>query len=67
MSHINACEGIYQGEKAIYLRAGRYEAIMLPETGGNLIAFRDVESGYRFLREPNQGEIESFKQNSGGY
>ena len=31
MSTSSAFEGIYQGQKAIYLRAGAYEAVMLPE------------------------------------
>ncbi|AJY74077.1 aldose 1-epimerase [Paenibacillus beijingensis] len=65
MSQCSAFEGIYQGDRAIYLRADRYEAVMLPEIGGNLIAFRDVESGYRFLREPEMGEMERFRQNPG--
>ncbi|MBW7474588.1 aldose 1-epimerase [Paenibacillus oenotherae] len=43
---------MYLGEKAIWLEGGRYEAALLPDNGGNLIAFRDTESGYRFLREP---------------
>lgn len=40
------------GEKAVWLRAGRYEAAMLPELGGNLTVFRDLERGFRFLHEP---------------
>jgi aldose 1-epimerase len=56
-----AYEGTYQGEKAVWLKAGRYEAAILPEIGGNLIAFRDVESGYHFLHEPSEDEMESFK------
>lgn len=65
MKQRQAYEGTYQGEKAIWLKSGRYEAVMLPEIGGNLIAFRDVESGYRFLREPAEGEMETFKSNPG--
>ncbi|MFC4099701.1 aldose 1-epimerase [Paenibacillus xanthanilyticus] len=61
MSEIKAFEGTYQGERAIYLRAGRYEAALLPEIGANLIAFRDVENGNRFLHEPTEEEFASFK------
>lgn len=64
MNH-KAFEGAYQGEKAVWLQYGPYEAIMLPEIGGNLIAFRDNESGYRFLREPAESEMEQFKENPG--
>jgi len=56
-----AFAGTYQGEQAVWLQAGRYEAAVLPEIGANLIAFRDVESGYRFLHEPTLEEMESFK------
>jgi len=61
MSQITAYEGTYQGEKAVWLKAGRYEAAVLPEIGGNCIAFRDTETGYRFLHEPTPEEMESFK------
>ncbi|WP_106766172.1 aldose 1-epimerase [Paenibacillus faecalis] len=60
-----AFEGSYQGEKAVWLQFGRYEAVMLPEIGGNLVAFRDKESGYRFLREPAETEMQQFKDNPG--
>ncbi len=39
-------QGLYFKESAIYLQAGKYEAIVLPEIGGNLIAFRDTERPY---------------------
>jgi aldose 1-epimerase len=52
--------GDYQGEKAIWLRAGQYEAALLPEIGGNLIAFRDTEKGYSLLREPSIEEMADF-------
>lgn len=55
-----AWEGHYQGERAVFLRCGPYEAIMLPEIGGNLIAFRDVERGYRILHEPAPEEMAAF-------
>ncbi|KKC47634.1 MULTISPECIES: aldose 1-epimerase [Paenibacillus] len=60
----SAFEGIYQGQKAIYLRAGAYEAVMLPEIGGNLVAFRDLVNGYRFLREPAHEDMQKFRENS---
>ncbi|MFD0696976.1 aldose 1-epimerase [Paenibacillus sp. GCM10027628] len=56
-----AFEGTYQGEQAIWLQAGRYEAAVLPEIGANLIAFRDMDNGYRFLHEPAADEMEAFK------
>lgn len=65
MAQRTAYEGTYQGEKAVWLKSGCYEAVLLPEIGGNLIAFRDVESGYRFLREPGEQEMEAFKSNPG--
>jgi aldose 1-epimerase len=54
--------GEFHGEKAVWLRAGQYEAAVLPEIGANLIAFRDTENGYRFLREPAEEEMTSFKE-----
>lgn len=56
-----AFTGTYQGEPAVWLKAGRYEAAVLPGVGANLIAFRDVQNGYRFIREPEQDEMKAFK------
>ncbi|GGA40336.1 aldose 1-epimerase [Paenibacillus physcomitrellae] len=67
MNQYQAYEGTYQGEKAIWLKAGSYEAVMLPDTGGNLIAFKDKEKGFSFLREPEEGKIEEFKASPGVY
>ncbi|AHV97174.1 aldose 1-epimerase [Paenibacillus sabinae] len=64
---ILAYEGQFEGEAAVWLKAGRYEAAVLPETGGNLIAFRDTKNGFRFLREPGEDGIETFKQSPGVY
>ncbi|MGM1045868.1 MAG: aldose 1-epimerase [Bacillota bacterium] len=61
MTGTNAYEGAYHNENAVYLRAGAYEAVMLPDTGGNLIAFRNHEKGYRFLHEPGLEQMEEFK------
>lgn len=58
-----AYEGTYQGEKAVWLKAGRYEAAVLPDIGANLIAFRDTDKQYRFLHEPTEDEMASFKAN----
>lgn len=58
----NAYEGAYQGEKAIWLRHGALEAAIVPDIGGNLVAFRDTEKGFRFLREPEADGMEAFKQ-----
>jgi len=60
-----AFEGEFQGERAIWLQAGPYEAAVLPEIGANLIAYRDTSKGYRFLREPAADEMEAFKANPG--
>lgn len=57
-----AYEADYQGEQAVYLQADRYEAIVLPSIGANLIAFRDNVSQYRFLHEPAPEEMQSFKE-----
>ncbi|MBB6669870.1 aldose 1-epimerase [Cohnella nanjingensis] len=56
-----AFEGTYKGERAIWLQAGPYEAAVLPDTGANLIAFRDKQRGYAFIREPESAEMEAFK------
>lgn len=55
-------EADYQGERAIYLQADRFEAIVLPEIGANLIAFRDTVNQYKFLHEPILEEMPSFKE-----
>ncbi|MUT67792.1 aldose 1-epimerase [Paenibacillus sp. NEAU-GSW1] len=60
-----AYEQSYNGEKAVWLTWGSYEAAVLPEIGANLIAFRDTEKGYRILHEPAANEMEEFKANPG--
>ncbi|MNK27544.1 Aldose 1-epimerase [compost metagenome] len=67
MAEVKAYEGDYQGEPAIWLKAGQYEAALVPGVGGNLIAFRDFENGYRFLREPGEDEMEVFREGPGTY
>lgn len=62
---VKAYAGEYEGESAVWLKAGRYEAAIIPGVGGNLVAFRDTENGYRFLREPGADGIEVFKQSPG--
>lgn len=62
MTNASVYEGIYQGERAIWLRAGNYEAAILPEIGANCIAFRDVARGYSYLHEPMESEMNSFKE-----
>ncbi|GMA56373.1 hypothetical protein GCM10025858_08760 [Alicyclobacillus sacchari] len=54
-------ETTYAGESAILLQNGDYEAILLPKRGGNLVGFRDVKRGYRFLREPEY-EMDQFEK-----
>jgi aldose 1-epimerase len=63
----DAYEGTYQGERAVWLKSARYEAAVLPEFGGNLIAFRDPDKQYRFLREPGPDQMEAFKERPGTY
>lgn len=62
MSKCDAFAGTYQGEKAIWIRFGQYEAALLPDIGGNLIAFRNVENGYQLLHEPTEEEMTTFKE-----
>lgn len=64
---MSAYEGTYHGIKAIWLRTGSYEAALLPQYGGNLIAFRDVEHGYHFLHEPTEEEMGQLKENITSY
>lgn len=61
MNQTNAYEGVYHDERAVYLRAGAYEAVLLPDIGGNLISFRDLKKGCRFLHEPTLGEMPAFR------
>jgi aldose 1-epimerase len=56
-----AKQGEYHGEDAIWLYAGDYEGAVLPQIGGNFIAFRDRKRGYSFLHEPEKAEMEAFK------
>lgn len=60
MKQHEAKEGMYQGEKAILLKHGSCSAVLLPRLGGNLIAFRDDDKGWRFLREPSEQEFAEF-------
>lgn len=64
-SEFKVYEGKYQGEDAIWLKAGSYEAALLPKFGANLIALRDVEQGYQILREPAEHEMDEFRANPG--
>lgn len=56
-----AYEGTFHGERAVWIRHGRYEAALLPEIGGNLISFRDTELGMQFLHGPTELEMNDFK------
>lgn len=55
-----AKRGTYEDVPAVYLKHGRYSAILLPTIGGNLISFRDDEAGFRFIREPEGAEWAAF-------
>lgn len=61
MSNSQVYEGQFHGEAAIWLKAGPYEAAVLPAVGANLISFRQVDTGYAILHEPTPEEMESFK------
>lgn len=60
-------EGSYNGENAVLMRFGDYEATILPEWGGNLIAFNDVRRAYRFIRTPSSEEMDRFKSQPTAY
>ncbi|WP_157061890.1 aldose 1-epimerase [Alicyclobacillus ferrooxydans] len=51
----------FHGEEAVTLRFGRYLATVLPECGGNLIRFDDVERGLHFLHTPEESQMDHFK------
>lgn len=57
-----AYEGEFHQEKAIWLKSGSYEAAVLPGVGANLVAFRDTERQFHFLREPTLEEMDGFKK-----
>ncbi len=40
----------WHGERTVRFTAGPYEALVLPEVGGNLVSLRDVEKGLDLLR-----------------
>lgn len=62
MTHSNqAYEAPFNGERGVWLKAGSLEACVLPDVGANLIAYRDTEKGYAFLREPGAEEMDAFK------
>jgi aldose 1-epimerase len=61
MNENSAWEGTFHGESAIWLRFEQYAAVLLPDVGGNLVAFRDTKRDYRFLREPSEEEMPAFK------
>nr|WP_235941590.1 aldose 1-epimerase [Paenibacillus puerhi] len=62
-----AIEDTYQGLSAITLRADRYEAVVLPTVGANLIAFRDTVTGSKFLREPASNKMDDFLEKPAVY
>ncbi|GGH49547.1 galactose mutarotase [Paenibacillus silvae] len=55
-----AFEEQFGGIPAVWLRFGAFEAAVIPSIGANLVAFRDTEKGYRYLREPNQDDMKEF-------
>ncbi|MCM3783772.1 aldose 1-epimerase [Neobacillus mesonae] len=63
----SAIESTYGGLHAIKLKYGAFEAVLIPEVGGNLVSFRDVERGHSYLREPGEENVEDLKANPGIY
>lgn len=57
----------YLGEASLTLRAGRYQAVVLPTLGANLISWVDVENNWQFMREPDAHEAEAFKKKPSTY
>ena len=55
----------WQGEPAIRLCAGGYEAIMLPKIGANVISLKYLEEGLHILRTPE--DLASFKARPQSY
>lgn len=58
---MGATEGVFQDEPALVLSWGDLQAIVLPDVGGNLVSFRDRRRNFRFLHEPESGEMEAFR------
>ncbi len=52
----------FNGLHAYELTCSPFQAVILPECGGNLIAFRDVEKNYHFLREPSPEDMNEFNE-----
>ncbi|MDF2924955.1 MAG: aldose 1-epimerase [Paenibacillaceae bacterium] len=67
MSAYQAYMGEFNDEQAVWLKAGRYEAALVPGVGGNMLAFRDTQTGYRFLREPAADEMDAFRTKPGAH
>ena len=55
----------WQGEPAVRLLAGGYEAILLPQVGANLISLKYLHEGLEFLRTPD--DINAFKSHPQAY
>lgn len=55
-----AFEEQFGGIPAVWLRFGSFEAAVIPSVGANLVAFRDTEKGYSYLREPDQDQMDEF-------
>ncbi|MFC7442602.1 aldose 1-epimerase [Laceyella putida] len=55
-------EVLFHGVKGIELYVHPYAAVVLPEVGGNLVSFRDVEREYAFIREPQAEEMALFAE-----
>ncbi len=67
MSKPSVRRDYWHGLAAITLRAGRYQATVLPKVGANLIALSDVRHGYHFMRTPKPEQIQAFTDNPNTY
>ena len=57
----------YHEEHAVTLTAGFYTAMVLPEIGGNLVSFQDVDRGLSFLRTPTFEDLDDLRAGSVEY
>lgn len=58
----DAYETWFHGDRAIELVWDQYKTTILPETGGNLIAFQDTKRNLNFLHTPAKEEMQKFKE-----
>ncbi|TCL76385.1 aldose 1-epimerase [Hydrogenispora ethanolica] len=52
---------VWQGEPVVRLRAGGYEAVLVPGVGAQIIELRELRRGLELLRPPVAVDLEAFK------